>query len=114
MIRPDVAKWGQALEDLRQLAIQAPHHRTRERFLALYMIASSQANATQWAESTGREDATVMGWVHKYNESGPNALSYRRTGGTAPFLHRNSPRRSSRPSRPPTRKPTACLEGDGR
>ena len=34
MIRPDVQKWGQTTDDLRRLATEAEHPRTRERFLA--------------------------------------------------------------------------------
>lgn len=65
MIRPDVAKWGQTADDLRRLAVEAPHPRTRERFLALCMIASNQTNATLWAARTGRDDESVLGWVHR-------------------------------------------------
>jgi hypothetical protein len=32
MVRVDMAKWGQGLEELRQASLQAPHRRTRERF----------------------------------------------------------------------------------
>jgi hypothetical protein len=88
MIRPDTAKWGQTIDDLRRLATGAEHPRTRERFLALYQIATGQTNATQWAENIGRCDECVMGWVHCYNERGPEAMIYRRTGGSAPLLRR--------------------------
>jgi hypothetical protein len=33
-------------------------------FLALYRIGSGQTNATQWAIESGRDDNTVMRWVH--------------------------------------------------
>jgi transposase len=49
MVRPETAKWGQTLADLRRLSAEAEHVRTRERFLALYMIGSERVNATQWA-----------------------------------------------------------------
>ena len=49
MVRPKMDKWGQTLSDLRHLSLEAKHPRTRERFLALYMIGSGQTNATQWA-----------------------------------------------------------------
>jgi transposase len=86
MVRPELKKWKQTPEDLRRLAIESPHPRTRERFLALYMLASKQANATQWAQTIGREDESVINWVHKYNEGGPDAVVYRRSGGRTPFL----------------------------
>ncbi len=85
MIRPDVQKWGQTTDDLRRLATEAAHPRTRERFLALFVIAAGQSNATLWATRIGRCDECVMGWVHRYNERGPDALTYRRTGGRAPL-----------------------------
>lgn len=86
MVRPDFAKWGQTLAELRMLAIQSKHERTRERFQALYMIASEQSNATAWAKETNRSDETVLRWVHTYNEQGAEAVAYQRTGGRPPFL----------------------------
>lgn len=86
MVRPETAKWGQTLADLRRLSVEAEHARTRERFLALYMIGSERTNAMQWADGIGRDDNTVMGWVHTYNRYGPEALSYRRSGGRPPFF----------------------------
>jgi hypothetical protein len=95
MIRPDTGKWGQTSDDLRRLATEAEHPRTRERFLALYQIANEQTNATQWAEQIDRCDECVMGWVHLYNERGPEAMVYRRTGGSAPLLRRKKFSKSS-------------------
>lgn len=86
MIRPDVTKWQQTLADLRLLSVNADHQRTRERFQALFMIANEQTNATSWAAEIGRSDETVLKWVHTYNEQGPLALLYQRTGGRPPFL----------------------------
>ena len=97
MIRPNTAKWGQTIDDLRRLATVAEHPRTRERFLALYQIAASQTNATQWAEKIDRCDECVMGWVHRYNERGPEAMIYCRTGGSAPLLRRRKRSRLLRP-----------------
>ena len=96
MIRPDVRKWGQTADDLRRLATEAEHPRTRERFLALFVLAAGQSNATLWAEEIGRRDECVPSWIHKYNERGPDAMTYRRTGGHAPLLRRMSSRTSSR------------------
>jgi len=39
MTRVESQKWGQSPEDLRSLALRADHPRTRERFLALSLIA---------------------------------------------------------------------------
>jgi len=89
MIRPNVAKWEQTVDDLRTLAVESEHRRTRERFQALYMIGSGQTNATAWAMEIGRNDETVLRWLHTYNRAGPEALIYRRTGGRPPFLARN-------------------------
>jgi hypothetical protein len=94
MIRPETERWDQTLADLRRLSVEAEHPRTRERFLALYLIGSQQTNATRWAEEIERDDNTVMGWVHTYNTLGPEALYYRRTGGRSPFLRKNRLRNS--------------------
>jgi transposase len=91
MLRVDYDRWGQTPADLRHMALNAAHTRTRERMLALHDIAHG-ACATQVAERTGRRPQTVMDWLHSYNEHGPEALSYRRTGGRPPFARRSKPR----------------------
>ena len=107
MVRVEMQKWGQDLEDLRRLALRASHPRTRERFLALSLIADGTHNATTWAAQFGRQDDTVLKWVHDYNTRGPDALTYRRTGG-APPLRPRRPARSSRPSPTPSRSIMGC------
>lgn len=67
MVRPDTAQWSQELADLRRLAVEAGHRRTRERFQALYMIGSKQTNATAWAAEIGRNLDRVLSWVHLYH-----------------------------------------------
>lgn len=86
MVKPDLAKWNQTVADLQQMALGAGHYRSRERFQALSMIASEHSNASAWARQIGRQAQTVMGWVHAYNEGGPTALAYQRSGGRPPFL----------------------------
>ena len=84
MLRVDYGHWGQTPADLRHLALSALHPRSRERFLALHDIAQGSC-ATEVAERTDRRPHTVMDWLHTYNEHGPEALMYRRTGGRPPF-----------------------------
>jgi hypothetical protein len=108
MVRLELQKWGQSLADLRHLALYAPHPRTRERFLALAQIADGTHNATTWAAQFGRQDDTVLAWVHRYNQRGPESLTYRRTGSRPPFLRPPRPSGSSRPSATPSRSTTAC------
>jgi transposase len=96
VIRPDLAKWGQHVEDLDRLAIEAEHARTRERFQALAMIARGVATATSWALGIGRHDETVMSWIHSYNAEGPESLIYSRTGGRRPLFVPSSFSRSGR------------------
>jgi hypothetical protein len=107
VLRVDCARWRQTPEDLRRLAMSAPHARTRERALALYDIAQASC-ATQVAERTGRHPQTVMGWLHAYNAHGPEALTYRRTGGRPPFVPASRPisaRLCARPSAGPPNRP---------
>src|SRR5438309_8408589 len=110
MIRVEFQKWGQSLEELRSLAIRAGHPRTRERFLALSLIADATHNATSWAARYGRQDETVLGWLHTYNSKGPDALTYRRTGGHPPLCARPGRatprrRRDDRAGRPRVARP---------
>jgi hypothetical protein len=108
MVHVEMAKWGQTLDDLRHASVQAAHRRSRERFQAIYLIASGQFNATTCAAHIGRQDETVLGWVHRYNESGPDALAYRRTGGRAPLLTSTDRSRSPRSSSRAAPSSTAC------
>ena len=112
MLRVDYARWDQSPQDLRALALNAPHARTRERALALFEITQGRC-ATRLAARTGRHPQTVMGWVHAYNAQGPAALAYRRTGGRRPFFARaaklNWARRSAPLSARPRRRPSLAL-----
>ena len=114
MVRVELTKWGQSLEDLRRAAVNTPHRRSRERFQALYLIASGRFNATTCAAHIGRHDETVLSWVHLYNDGGPDALAYRHTGGSAPLLRPTRSNGSSKPSRTASRSTTACRDTSGR
>ena len=104
MLRVDDARWGQSPQDLRGLAVSAPHARTRERALALFEITQGRC-ATRLAERTGRHLQTVMGWVHAYKAQGSDALAFRRTGGHRPFFARTGQLNSARRSAPPCVRP---------
>jgi transposase len=97
MIRPDFQKWEQSAEDIRHLSLEAEHPRSRERFQALYMIGTGQQNASQWARNIKRRKQTVLDWVHRYNELGPDSLHYQPTGGRQPKLTEAEKKRSSTP-----------------
>jgi transposase len=87
MIKPDFAKWGQSLEEVRQLAITAEHERSRERFQALYMIGCAAKSATEWAREIERQPRTVLGWVHRYNAEGAEGVAYQHSGGHSRLLN---------------------------
>ena len=95
MVRPDMKKWGQDLADLRVLSVEAKDVRSRERFLALYMIADKQTSACAWAREIGRAKETVLKWVHDHNRLGPEGVFYRHTGGRRPFLAQSRSSNSS-------------------
>ena len=90
MLRLDYAQWNQKPEELLQLSMEAKNQRSRERYLALYRIGSGQSNATQWTAQICRENQTVMGWVHRDNEAGPEGVAYQNSGGRTPFLPKMS------------------------
>lgn len=94
----DLKRWNQTAEDLRELALTAKHPRTRERFLALHEIACG-SNATEVAAYSGRSDESVLRWLHTYNERGPDAVCYCRTGGHPLFVQRSQARSSAKSTR---------------
>ena len=107
MLRVDHERWNQTQAELRRRALTATHDRSRERFLALHEIAQG-ACATEVAARTGRHAQTVMDWVHTYNEHGPEALAYRRTGGRPPFAPASRQPLASK-SAPRSKRPPAHL-----
>jgi hypothetical protein len=104
VLRVDHRRWDQTVADLRHLALTAAHPRSRERFLALHEIAQGRC-ATAVAARTRRRAQTVMGWLHAYNQHGPEALIYQRTGGRPPFVHTSPPRSAIRSAPRNTRRP---------
>ncbi|MBD2209103.1 helix-turn-helix domain-containing protein [Nostoc linckia FACHB-104] len=84
MLSVDLSSWGESAEALREKALRAEHPRSRERFMALYEISGGKS-ATQVGRETGRNPQTVMEWVHRYNEAGPETLVYQRSGGHPPL-----------------------------
>jgi hypothetical protein len=105
MLRVDYDRWGQTPEDLRQLATSAAHQRTRERFLALHEVTQASCAtqvAAQVAARTRRHPQTVMEWRHLYNTRGPEALTFRRTGGRRPLCAPRSRRVLARSSALPS------------
>jgi hypothetical protein len=105
VVAVQLERWGQTVDDLRALALTAPHPRTRERFLALHDIAVG-SNATQVAARTGRSDEAVLRWLHGYNDHGPDAVAYRHTGGHPPLPRGSKPPSTRRfvPRSPPPRR----------
>ena len=88
MLKLDLTKWNQTPDDLREAAMNAPHPRTRERFLALYELTQQGRGASAIARRVGRHLQTLIRWAHQYNEDGPQALVFEHTGGIPPFLTR--------------------------
>jgi transposase len=95
MVRPDFEKWNQTVQDIRRLSIEAEHPRSRERFQALYMIGSEQDNASHWATGIQRRKQTVLEWVHRYNDDGPESIHYQHSGGRQAKLSEAEKKRSS-------------------
>ena len=104
MLRVDHNRWGQTVADLRHLALSAVHPRSRERFLALHDIAQGSC-ATEVAECTSRRPQSVMSWLHAYNDHGPEALVYQRTGGRPPFVQTSRPRSAKKSVQPDGKRP---------
>lgn len=90
MVRPDLQKWSLSLEALTELSVHAPHPRTRERLMALLLLAQGQC-AWSLHRILGRDVHTVLKWVHDFNQGGPTAMIYRHTGGSSAQRMRFAP-----------------------
>lgn len=84
MLKVECDRWNESASRLREEALKANHARTRERLMALYEICNGKS-ATKVGRETGRNPQTVMEWVHRYNQDGPETLVYQRSGGHPPL-----------------------------
>ena len=84
MLKINCDRWNQNAAILREEALKADHARSRERLMALYEICNGK-NATQVSRETGRNPQTIMEWVHRYNQAGPETLVYQHSGGHPPL-----------------------------
>jgi transposase len=80
----------------------------------LYAIGTQQSSATQWAKATGRENETILGWIHRYNQGGPATVVYRHSGGRTPFLPKRQKLKSSPSSKRARPESMSFLAGGGR
>src|SRR3954465_11195472 len=70
VLRVDHERWGKRQEDLRNLAVKAPHATSRERFLAPYEITQG-SNATRVATRIGRHHQDVISLHDRYKAAVP-------------------------------------------
>ena len=86
MVRPDMERWGQTVADLRVLSVEAKDARSRERFLALYMIADKRTSACAWArrKRTHQGDSPQMGTC--LQSTGTRGCVLSSYGRTSPFF----------------------------
>jgi transposase len=62
---------------------RAPTAREREHWHALWLLARGWS-AAQVAEALGRDPHTVGAWLRAFEEGGPPAVAFERTGGSPP------------------------------
>ena len=75
MLKVNHHQWNQSVEELREMSLTEAHPRTRERSMAFYEICLGKS-ATQVAKDSQPNSQTVMDWVHRYNNNGPDALKF--------------------------------------
>src|SRR3569832_1271816 len=85
LVRPDLQKWDLSVPLLADLCVSAVYPRTRERLMALLLLAQQPSCcASRLCLTLGRDVHTVLKWVHDFNARGLSGLAYRHTGGCAP------------------------------
>lgn len=93
MLRVEVGKWRQTREDVAARVVNAADKHTRQRWLVI-MAALNNRGATQAAKQVGVRPKFAMKWIRVYNAKGPEALTWRHTGGIPPLC-------------PPSKKPSS-------
>ena len=77
-------KWGLKKADFLKLSRQG-HPRTCERYQALYWLEDGETQM-EVANRLNRTRNVVRNWQRMFEEGGPEALEYRRTGGKERIL----------------------------
>jgi transposase len=75
--------WGLDLGTVRQRVYRAPTPRERERWHAIWLLASGWP-AAQVAEALERDPHTIGEWLATLRQAGPTGLSFEHTGGSPP------------------------------
>jgi transposase len=78
-----LARWHLDVTTVRELVYRAGDPRERERWHALWLLARGWS-AAQVAEALGRDPHTVGAWLRAFEEGGPPAVAFERTGGSPP------------------------------
>ncbi len=75
--------WGLDVGAVRQRVYRAPTPRERERWHALWLLASGWS-AAQVGEALERDPHTIGGWLATFRQAGPAGLGFEHTGGSPP------------------------------
>ena len=81
--------------DVHRLSIDASHPCTRERFARLFQCAQHRSS-TEAAATLNIHPQTMLKWLHRCNEHGPDVLTFARSGGRALLLTARRKRGSKR------------------
>lgn len=80
------SKWGLDANDFRQKAKESPTARGYEQWLVLALVAEGK-NGFETAEIIGKHYQTVLRWLDKYNDYGPDVIGFRKKRKGNPFLN---------------------------
>ena len=75
--------WGLNMGAVRQRMYRAATPRERERWHAIWLLASGWS-AAQVAVALERDPHTIGGWLTTLRQAGPAGLSFDHTGGSPP------------------------------
>ena len=75
--------WGLDVGAVRQRVYRAPTPRERERWHAIWLLASGWP-AAQVAAALERDPHTIGEWLAAFGRGGPAALTFDQTGGSPP------------------------------
>ena len=86
-----LGRWQMNVQQVREQLYRAPTPRERERWHAIWLLASDWT-AEQVARALERDERTIAAWATDFEQQGPAGMTFEQTGG-APLP---SARRSKR------------------
>jgi len=78
-----LGRWQMDVKQVRERVYRAPTPRERERWHAIWLLASDWS-VEQVARALDRDERTIVDWGAEFEHRGPAGMAFEQTGGAPP------------------------------